>query len=495
MDGRSEGTPENSTKRSLYIFCVAQHQGLLTDLMWHRPGDTNRHGPRWCPTSNICFLCRWGSSCKKGVEAWQTLVHVCQRWRGVVFGSPRRLNLRLFCTTETPVRDTLDVWPPLPLLIHGSDYPTPGVDNIIAALERSDRVCQITLEYVPSSQLGEVWAAMQEPFPELTHFQLRALDEPAPVVPDSFLGGSAPCLQYHWDGIPFPGLPKLLLSATHLVTLQIWNIPYSGYLSPETMATRLSALTSLETLWLGFQSPLSRPGRESRRPPPTTRTVLPALSDFWFKGVSEYLEVLVARIDAPRLKNLDITFFHQLVFGTPQFVQFISRLPWLKAPNEARLTFYDRAVRVRLPSQTFDYGDFNVGISCRESDWQLSSLAQLCNSSLPLLSTVEYLFIHKPQHLQLDWQDDIDITQWVELLHPFIAVKHIYLSKEFVPHIASSLQEIVRGRMAEVLPALQNLFLEELQPSGRVHEGIGQFVAARQLSGHPIAVSCWERTW
>ena len=27
--------------------------------------------------------------------AWQSLVHVCRRWRGIVFGSPRRLGLRL----------------------------------------------------------------------------------------------------------------------------------------------------------------------------------------------------------------------------------------------------------------------------------------------------------------------------------------------------------------------------------------------------------------
>jgi hypothetical protein len=41
------------------------------------------------------------------------------------------------------------------------------------------------------------------------------------------------------------------------ITLQLWNIPHSDYV-PETMPTRLSALTSLETFWLGFQSPRSR---------------------------------------------------------------------------------------------------------------------------------------------------------------------------------------------------------------------------------------------
>jgi hypothetical protein len=433
---------------------------------------------------------------KKAVEAWQTLVHVCRRWRSLIFESPRRLNLQLVCTSETPARDTLEVWPPLPLLIHGSDYPTSSVDNIIAALELSNRVCQITLEYVTSSQLEEIWAAMRKPFPELTHLQLRADDEPAPVLPDSFVDGSAPRLRYlNWDGIPYPGLPKLLLTATDLVTLQLWNIPHSGYISPETMATRLSALTSLETVWLGFQSPRSRPTRESRRPPPSIRTILPALTDLWFKGASEYMEDLVARVDAPRLNGLDVTFFHQLVFDAPQFVQFIGRTPSWKAPDEARLTFYDRAVRVRLPLQTFGHGELNVGVSCKESDWQISSLAQVCTFLLPPLSTVEHLYIHKPQHMRKNWQDDFEISQWLEIFHPFTAVKNLYLSEVFASSIGSSLQELVGGRIAEVLPALRNLFLEGLQPSARVHEGIEEFVAARELSGHPIAVSRWERQW
>jgi hypothetical protein len=433
---------------------------------------------------------------KKAVEARQTLVHVCRRWRSVIFESPRRLNLQLVCTSETPARDTLEVWPPLPLPIHGGDYPTPSVDNIIVALERSNRVCQITLEYVTSSQLEEIWTAMRKPFPELTHLQLRAYDEPAPVVPDSFIDESAPRLRYlNWDGIPYPGLPKLLSSATDLVTLQLWNIPHSGYISPETMATRLSALTSLETFWLGFQSPRSRPSRENRRPPPSTRTILPALTDLWFKGVSEYMEVLVARIDAPRLNSLDVTFFHQLVFDAPQFVRFIGRTPSWKAPDAVVLTFYDRAVRVTLPPRTFGHGELNVGVSCRESDWQLASLAQVCSSSSPPLSTVEHLYVHKPQHMRQNWQDDIEITQWLELFHPFTAVKNLYLSEDFASRIASSLQELAGDRIAEALPVLRNLFLEGLQPSGRVHEGIGEFVAARQLSGHPIVVSRWDRQW
>jgi hypothetical protein len=193
---------------------------------------------------------------KKKIEAWQLLVHVCRRWRCIVFGSPLRLNLQLLCTAKTPARDTLDVWPALPLFIRsrGNDQ-TESVDNIIAVLEHSDRVCQIDLKAVRSRHWEKVSAAMQEPFPELTHLKLHSSrhDETVPALPGSFLGGSAPRLQeLKLDRVPFPGLPKLLLSTTYLVTLHLEIIPHSGYISPEAMVTCLSVLGSLEDLCLFF---------------------------------------------------------------------------------------------------------------------------------------------------------------------------------------------------------------------------------------------------
>ena len=78
----------------------------------------------------------------------------------------RRLRLQLACSGKTPVRGMLDIWPALPLqvVITSEYYDT--LDNIIAARERSDRVCQIDV-WGPGFPLKEVLAAMQEPFPEL----------------------------------------------------------------------------------------------------------------------------------------------------------------------------------------------------------------------------------------------------------------------------------------------------------------------------------------
>ena len=424
--------------------------------------------------------------------AWSKLVHVCQRWRSIVFGSPRRLDLRLFCTDKTPVKETLAVWPPLPIVVRQYIRPT-QVDNILVALQHSDRVCQIGLSDATNSELEEVLAVMQRPFSALTGLAIWLgdwrKDETPPVVPESFLGGSAPRLQYlELERVPFPGLPRLLLSATGLVSLYIWKIPHSGYFSPEAMVRSLSMLTRLETLSLGFKSPLSHPVRESRRPHPPTRSALPTLIEFQFEGVSEYLEDFVARIDAPLLHRLDIRLFHQLIFDTPQLVQFVARTPNIQPPIEARVAFYDRYVEI-TSLRTFPR-KFVLRISCRQSDWQLSSLTQVCSSSFPeaFISTVEHLYICEGKYWQTRWQDDIEDSQWLEALHPFTAVKYLYLSWEFAEHIAPALQELA----GEVLPSLQNLSLKDLHPSVPVQGDIGKFVAARQLASRPIAVSHWD---
>jgi hypothetical protein len=79
------------------------------------------------------------------------------------------------------------------------------------------------------------------------------------------------------------------------------------------------------------------------------------------------------------------------------------------------------------------------------------------------------------------------------IFHPFTAVKNLYVCKEFAQCIALALQELVGERRIHVLPTLESLFFEELQPSGPVEKGIGMLVAARQLLGHPLAVSRWFR--
>jgi hypothetical protein len=435
----------------------------------------------------------------EGIEAWHTLVHVCRHWRNIVFGSPLRLNLQLLCTSSTPVRERLDVWPALPICVR-DEGAISDLDNIIAVLDHNDRICEISLCEVSNRLLERVYVAlMKEPFPALTQLDLQAdYDATTPAIPpEPFRGGIVPRLQeFSLEGIPIPDLPKLLLSATHLVDLALCNIPNPGYISPEAVVACLSALTSLEGFHLDFQLPQSYPDREILRPRQPTRSVLPSLATFAFGGISKYLEDFVARIDAPRLSHVRITFVNHTVFDTSQLVHFINYTPCLKAPDEVHVAIHDFSVFVTLSSPTHGFEEPDVKIVCIGSDGRLSSLAaQVCSSFSPSLSMVESLYIYQHQYSEPKWQDDgIENTTWLELFRPFTILKNLYLCKLFAPRVAPSLQVLVEENMRQVLPVLQDVALEGLQPSGPVQEGIAQFVAARRLAGHPIAVSDWVRT-
>ena len=92
-------------------------------------------------------------------------------------------------------------------------------------------------------------------------------------------------------------------------------------------------------------------------------------------GVSDYLDDLVARIDAPLLDNFYITFFHQLILDTPQLTLFISLTvtltPKVKAYDEITVNLSDQRVWVatiegKLRWQS--YADSQTG-SFRSSAW------------------------------------------------------------------------------------------------------------------------------
>jgi len=311
---------------------------------------------------------------------------------------------------------------------------------IMAALKQQhNRVCQITITDIPNSMLKK-FAAIKTPFPALTILMLRSTDESAPIRLDSFLEGSAPRLQSLWlHGIPFPSLGKLLLSSCDLSELFLDNILRSGYISPDALVSSLSGLTRLRILFLQFQSPRPRALRERRVPPSPTRIVLPPLSILYFKGDSEYLEDMLSRMENLLVNvHVRITFFNQLVFDTPLLRDLIGHVETFKAHHRAEISFSSDSVLFTLFSKDGQAESevLKLRISCRPSDWQLSSLAQVIGSSIPPLLTLDRLELrgdhHQPQH----WQDDIENAQWLESLRPFTSVKDLVPSGELVRLVA-----------------------------------------------------------
>lgn len=433
---------------------------------------------------------------------WHRLVHVCQRWRRIILASQHSLDLRLVCTERTPVRKTIYVWPPFPIIIEYRHAPSSQVQppfpedcgDLVAALGHHNRVYRITLRGVTDSLLGMMASALEEPFPALTELRLESLGDAAPALPADFLGGSAARLERVWlESIKFPAFPRFLLSGSNLVELRLDKIPGTWYIPPETMAGCLSALSKLVSLSIEFQSPHLRPDHTSQGPPTATRIVLPALAVFFFKGVSEYLDDLVARIDAPHLTYTFIKFFNQLIFDISQLPQFLARTEKLRSLDRAEVFFDGQAAGIGfyLPETTVPR-NLTLRILCSQPDWQLSSLAQVCNQSLPLLSRVERLDIRECPSREPHLQDKM---QWVDLLHQFTAVKSLHIPKELGPRIAPVLRELTEPRAAEVLPALNSLIFEELDPFGSLQDAIQRFLAARERAGHSVDVRRWDCKW
>jgi len=137
-------------------------------------------------------------------------------------------------------------------------------------------------------------------------------------------------------------------------------------------------------------------------------------------------------------------------------------------------------------------------IECRELDGQLSSLAQVCRSFTPLISTLEVFNIREEEDRYIRvfprsyWEDHIEDTRWLDLLDLFTGLKDLYLTSRVARHVCDALRNLSGQRAAEVLPALRNLFVPDSSSLQSVQETMTPFVAARQLSGHPVVINRWK---
>ena len=263
------------------------------------------------------------------------------------------------------------------------------------------------------------------------------------------------------DSIPFPALPKLLLSTTFLVYLRLSNLPESGNISPKELLTSLAALSKLKSCSWNFNF---LPDRGHPTP-----AILPSLTRFQFKGKSEYLEALVAGIDAPLLDTICVGFSYEFTFDIPELAWFMRRTTRFQALKEAHVDFgyFDAVVRSLPLIQKFDRFDEmeNSGliVTCRENDWSVSTLARVLTSLFSCIYIMEHLYVYRCKLLP---PPDIENVQWLAIFHPFIAVKKLYICEGFAQYFVPAFQELVGERTTDVLPTLESLFLDGLQPSG-----------------------------
>ncbi|KAI0278431.1 hypothetical protein BGY98DRAFT_974299 [Russula aff. rugulosa BPL654] len=237
-----------------------------------------------------------GGSSRWDLEHWWIkLTHVCQRWRGLILGSPTYLGLCLVCTHGTPVMDMITHSPPLPLVIdYLDDITTDEEGGIMFALEQRDRVRRIRLR-LPFSKLQKL-VTIAEEYPILEYLIMGpSIEDNSSVlmIPET---SQAPHLRLlSLTSFALPIGSRLLTTATGLVTLSLKINHPSTYFHPNALLRWLSFMPLLETFMI-VVVPVCDLGAE-RHPTrmPITRLTLPNLRCFGFQGVSVYVEEYVQR--------------------------------------------------------------------------------------------------------------------------------------------------------------------------------------------------------
>jgi hypothetical protein len=426
---------------------------------------------------------------------WPTLVHVCCKWRRIVFASQQALHLRLFCTHGTPVQKALDCWPAaLPVVMEyggspGLDPPSPEDEyNIIAALKESHRVRSISLTI--TSSLRERLFAISGSFSDLEDLVLLSRESEGLTLP-CFSRWGPRLRRLHLTRVSVHPLLRLLYFSNDLVDLQLHEVPGPPDLPPGALTEALSRMAQLRSLSLHF---LSTPGTIFfPHPPSGERVLLPVLTRFHFQGKGEYLENLLARIDAPRLEDIGVTFFNGFITDLSNLAEFVGRMEIRKPLHGAHIQYSEHAISISLTQPGLGAPTcFKFQLFGEKVALQLSLISLICFRFSVYLNVVDLRINAMRATRKSRWEDSDKSERWRDLIDLFRGVKRF--------HVAGSLSESIMCALLlpgsqgkSILPALHKLYIPRpgprLTPLGK---DVVSFVISRRLSGHQIAVE-YER--
>jgi hypothetical protein len=283
-------------------------------------------------------------------------MHICRKWRRIVFDSQRALQLRLFFTHGTLVLKTLECWPTLPIIVQygglpALDPPAPeDEDDIVAALGQSDFVTSISLTV--TRPLVEKLSAIERPFLVLEDLVLLFSNDMRQAFPDAFRWGPR-LRRLHLTGIQVgvtihtQVLFERLYSSKNLVDLRLHEVLYRSRFLPDALTDALSEMTQLRSLSLHFL-----PHFITFDTPSSSEevVVLPALTRLNFQGGTKIFEHLVARIDAPLLEQIEVTFLYNFHFNFDfsKLRTFIDRTGMPKSHRRADILISGLAISISL---------------------------------------------------------------------------------------------------------------------------------------------------
>jgi hypothetical protein len=420
---------------------------------------------------------------------WFRLIHVCKRWRVVMFASSSRLDL-CFVLSRNEGGNMKTImsrhFPPLPIDInykYRGAVKTKDMGRMLAALKRPDRIRGITLSGT-AANLDKFFMAATCPFPALESLALRNHYDQL-KIPATFLKGSNPHLRsLELHTISLPSTSRLLLSAPALTYLSLGIDNHVGPLP--VVSFLLSLLQSMPCLCR--LELLTCPSIDDQVQPTEPKNIftLSKLTRFRYAGFGGFLIALMAGFSAPSLRDIDIGFYSPPVMHFSRFIKGIEEhyhaAQLIVEPMNFRFLFFGCAENDHLPR-------FNLSSPRQESIMHFSS------EFSTKLTTVKELAV-----ILLHTDDDPSggIIPWRNFLLHFPSVKALRLEGTNNLRIASALHQDHEEPNPAFLPVLEEIELcvgLYSPPQGPSELEVFQpFVSARQRADLLVSVFC-GRPW
>jgi hypothetical protein len=472
LDGLADAHQVRSPKSSL--FHALTHESI-------EPTNNKPHSPIYTLNDdvllNIFYLYRLHVTDEEDDEGvffermwdrqrwWYKPAQVSRRWRYLILASPALLNLHLLCTYGVPVADMLAHSPPLPLIIFYIDgyheMTAEDEEGALLALSHHDRVHYLALR-MPAPKLGQFIRAMDDQFPILERICIESTTEEDTglILPTTLQASNLRQITLLYAALPIRS--PILAPITGLTCLWLWGIPRTTYLPPNHILTILPLMPQLNKMAIGFDSPLPNGDvirqLSLRVAPNMTHVNLPNLRVFAFQGVSAYLEGLLSRINAPVLNIFHVHLFNQLTFTVPHLLQFTQTSENLSF-SAVELAFYGNFVDLMAdPHRIEGEPHVRIRLMCTHLDWQVAFALQILDTLSPLLPLVEELTLSYMEHdLSSEWHNEVDPTQWSNLLRSFSNVNALHVANN-PPEGLSRALHLEDGELPlELLPNLLNL--------------------------------------
>ncbi|KAH9057176.1 hypothetical protein EDB87DRAFT_1129715 [Lactarius vividus] len=139
--------------------------------------------------------------------------------------------------------------------------------------------------------------------------------------------------------------------------------------------------------------------------------------------------------------------------------------------------------RLQLPHR------LSLRILCKQLDWQIPSMAEVCDRLSPTLANVEQLKISVSAPCP-DGEDDMDLmhSNILGFFRLFPNVKRLCVTGASLSLVAGALGPVTGELAIVVLPELQEIRLEKYAELLSVQIDFAPFIAARRHSTCPVVI-------